>query len=304
MDKKEKKSKKGPLNDSRQEKSVNETEEAVQFAPEEMQTEDITGETVQQEDTSKILKLKFDTGKKKKSSFRYLKWIFLLLILLGMGAIFSPLCRLRSIVVLGNNDLKEDEIVSMGKIPMDTSIYLISKTKIEQNLKQNPYVRTARVSKKFPNRFIIDMNMREEVATVNFQEGFAVIDHMGFILRIEQDVTKIVKPLVTGLGSNSMLKVGDMLEQMEHSNFPMILDLISNAQNTGILHNISEMNLQQEDDIFLITTQGLRVLLGKGEDLTYKLNQLGQILVDLHTKGIRYGVIDMRYNSYPVYREK
>lgn len=304
MDKKEKKINKRPLNDSRQETSVNAKEETVQIISEEMQTENIAGETDRKDGSSKILKFKSVTEKKKKSSFRYLKWALLLLILLGMGAIFSPLCRLRSIVVLGNNDLKEDEIVSMGNIPMNTSIYFISKTKIEQNLKQNPYVRTARVSRKFPNRFIIDMNMREEVATVNFQEGFAVIDHMGFILRIEQDVTKIVKPLVTGLDGNNILKVGDMLQQMEHSNFPMILDLISNAQNTGILHNISEMNLQREDDIFLITTQGLRVLLGKGEDLTYKLNQLGQILVDLHTKGIRYGIIDMRYNSYPVYREK
>lgn len=241
---------------------------------------------------------------KKRSPLRHLKWILLLLVLSGIGAIFSPLCKPTSIVILGNNNLQEGEVIEMGNIPMDKSMYLTQKGKIEKNLMANPYVRMARMSRKFPNRLIIDMNMREEVATVNFQEGFVVIDHTGFILRIEQDVTKIVKPLITGLGNTEMLKVGDMLEQGENSNFRMILDLISNVQNAGLINNISEMNLEKEDDIFLITTQGLRVLLGKGEDLTYKLNQLGQILVDLHTKGIRYGVIDMRYNSYPVYREK
>ena len=65
----------------------------------------------------------------------------------------------------------------------------------------------------------------------------------------------------------------------------------------------SEMNLQDPKNIYMITTQGLKVLLGDGEDLTYKLMQLSPILVDLHTKNIIYGTIDMRFNSYPVYRE-
>ena len=83
----------------------------------------------------------------------------------------------------------------------------------------------------------------------------------------------------------------------------MILELISNIQNAGLIQNISEMNLQDPKNIYMITTHGLKVLLGDGEDLTYKLMQLSPILVDLHTKNITYGTIDMRFNSYPVYRE-
>lgn len=241
--------------------------------------------------------------KVRKDVLRRLKLILLLCILILFVSLFTPLYKPKRIVILGNNELKEEEVVKMGKIPVDKSIYLLRSKQIEQNLCGDPYVKSAGVSKKFPNTLIVDMNMREEVATVNFQEGFVVIDYTGHILRIEQDVKKIVKPLITGLKEADMLKVGDRLEQAEKSNFQMILDLISNVQNAGLIHNISEMNLQDEENIFLITTQGLRVLLGRGDDLTYKLNQLSQILVDLHTKGINYGIIDMRYDSYPVYRE-
>lgn len=245
----------------------------------------------------------FRTFKVKRTVIRRLKLFLPICILLVLVTLLTPLYKPRGIVILGNNDLKEEEIVKMGKIPMDKSIYLLRSKQIEQNLCEDPYVKSARVSKRFPNILIIDMNMREEVATVNFQEGFVIIDYTGHILRIEQDVKNIVKPLITGLKEADMLKVGDKLEQAENSNFQIILDLISNVQNAGLIHNISEMNLQDEENIFLITTQGLRVLLGRGDDLTYKLNQLSHILVDLHTKKISYGIIDMRYDSYPVYRE-
>lgn len=227
-------------------------------------------------------------------------FIFLIGILLFL---FSPICKLKMIVVLGDNTLTQEELIKLGKIQTNRSIYLISTSAIESRLTENPYVKNANITRKFPNKLIADLNMREEVATVNFEEGFVIIDHTGYILKIEQDVSKIVKPLITGVSSNKGLKVGQVLPSSEENDFRTILELISNIQNAGLIQNISEMNLQDPKNIYMITTQGLKVLLGDGEDLTYKLMQLSPILVDLHTKNITYGTIDMRFNSYPVYRE-
>ena len=227
-------------------------------------------------------------------------FIFLIGILLFL---FSPICKLKMIAVLGDNTLTQEELIKLGKIQTNRSIYLISTSAIESRLTENPYVKNANITRKFPNKLIADLNMREEVATVNFEEGFVIIDHTGYILKIEQDVSKIVKPLITGVSSNKGLKVGQVLPSSEENDFRMILELISNIQNAGLIQNISEMNLQDPKNIYMITTQGLKVLLGDGEDLTYKLMQLSPILVDLHTKNITYGTIDMRFNSYPVYRE-
>ena len=227
-------------------------------------------------------------------------FIFLIGILLFL---FSPICKLKMIVVLGDNTLTQEELIKLGKIQTNRSIYLISTSAIESRLTENPYVKNANITRKFPNKLIADLNMREEVATVNFEEGFVIIDHTGYILKIEQDVSKIVKPLIKGVSSNKGLKVGQVLPSSEENDFRMILELISNIQNAGLIQNISEMNLQDPKNIYMITTQGLKVLLGDGEDLTYKLMQLSPILVDLHTKNITYGTIDMRFNSYPVYRE-
>ncbi len=236
--------------------------------------------------------------------FKKIKWVVAGLILLGIALVLSPVCAPKTVVILGDNSLKEEELISMGKINMSSSMYLIRLGAVEKKLSQNPYVKTAHVSRKFPSTLIVDMNMREEVATVNFKEGFAIIDHTGYILRIEQDITKIIKPLITGIEAQKTLKVGEVLDGTQDENIHMILNLLSNVQNAGLLQNISEMNLQDSKNIYMITTRGLRVLLGNGDDLTYKLMQLSQILVDLHTKGISYGIIDMRFDSYPVYREK
>jgi len=236
----------------------------------------------------------------------YVKKVQILIFIFLIGMLLflvSPVCKLKMIVVLGDNTLTQEELIQLGKIQTNRSIYLISTSTIESRLTENPYVKNANITRKFPNKLIADLNMREEVATVNFEEGFAIIDHTGYILKIEQDVSKIVKPLITGVSSNKGLKVGQMLTSYEENDFRMILELISNIQNAGLIQNISEMNLQDPKNIYMITTQGLKVLLGDGEDLTYKLMQLSPILVDLHTHNITYGTIDMRFNSYPVYRE-
>lgn len=244
--------------------------------------------------------INFLSKKSYVKKVQILIFIFLIGILLFL---VSPMCKLKMIVVLGDNTLTQEELIQLGKIQTNRSIYLISTSTIESRLTENPYVKNANITRKFPNKLIADLNMREEVATVNFEEGFAIIDHTGYILKIEQDVSKIVKPLITGVSSNKGLKVGQMLTSYEENDFRMILELISNIQNAGLIQNISEMNLQDPKNIYMITTQGLKVLLGDGEDLTYKLMQLSPILVDLHTHNITYGTIDMRFNSYPVYRE-
>lgn len=249
-----------------------------------------------------IIKIQINNEKKSYRKY-YIASGVCAFILIIAGYIASPLCAPKNIIILGNDTITSEQIIKLCKIDVKKSMYPISLKKAASLAETNPYIQKAEFKRKFPNNLVIYLNMREEIAGVKIGNAFAVIDKNGYVLRMEQDIQKIPKPLITGI-DNTEIKIGDLLFKDKNPKFTSALSLILNIQNEGLISDISEINLKNPEDIKMITTQGINVLLGKGENLAHKMAQLEQILIDLHTQGYNQGVVDMRYNGYPVYRRR
>lgn len=225
--------------------------------------------------------------------------MILFCVLIGVY-LYSPFFPLQNIEILGNNSFTVEQVVTKGEIDTTKNIYLISTRDIEKKLMEDPYVQKVRVRKNFPRSLSIEIYVRQPIATINFTGGFAMIDADCNILKIEQDFSNTVKPLITGIDVKE-LEVGTMLN-IEDAKSAMIVEIVKNVQSLGILQNLTQINIADINNISMLTTQGITVLLGDGENLNDRLLKLNQILVDLHTKGISTGYVDMRFNANPVYR--
>lgn len=225
--------------------------------------------------------------------------IILFCVLIGLY-LYSPFFTLQNIKILGNSNFTVEQVVTKGEIDTTKNIYLISGKSVENSLMKDPYVQNVRVQKKFPRTLAIEIYVRTPIATINFTGGFAMIDAESNILKIEQDFSNTVKPLVTGIDVTN-LEVGTKMD-MDEEKAAMIVEIVANAQSTGILQSLTQINVADLNNITMLTSQGIIVLLGEGENLNDKLLQLNQILVDLHTKGINTGYVDMKYDAHPVYR--
>ncbi len=228
--------------------------------------------------------------------------IVILLVISMAGYLFLPYFYFENAVVLGETGIQKKEILELSKIKKDKNIYRINLNKAEENIKTNPYIKDVKIKRKFPTTLVFSIKQRFDAAIIPVTGGYAAIDEEGVVLKIQADIIDMKKPVISGI-KPVKVQLGEKIPIENEEQFTAVLSMISTSQNARLLESISDINLNDLENIYMTTSNGITVLLGDGSGLNDKMLRLNKILVDLHTKGIHYGVIDMRYDSNPVYRE-
>lgn len=229
-------------------------------------------------------------------------WIAVTMFLMSLLLyLFFPAFHTKNIIVLGNSSIKESEVGTYSEESLDKNIYLVKARKIEADYRENPYIKSIQIQRKFPWTLIYQITERKAVASIKFTGGFAIIDDFGFVLKTTQDINDIVKPLVNGVKVKEII-VGEEIKTEDMENLKAGLDALSNVKSAQLLNNISQIDISDPKNMYMITPQGITVLLGEGKDLNEKMRVLNKILIDLFERQIYSGYVDMRYEAYPVYR--
>lgn len=233
------------------------------------------------------------------------KIIFLIIIFIisifGYIFINTDFFSLKELSIVGQVKLNREDILINGKIEMNKNIYMYNLKEVKSNLLKNPYIKDVNIKRKFPNKIIIDLVERVDMCAIPYMGSFVLINEEGIVLKVENDIKNFDKPLLTGIDFTN-LKVGEKIQLKDDMLLNRILNLLNSCNNSNVLDNISEINIDKKRNIKLYTLQGIEVLLGKSYDFEYKMLELNKILVDLYTKKLSKGIIDMRYNGYPVYK--
>lgn len=237
---------------------------------------------------------------RKKMRLRMTGVLFFLVIAMGILYLFLPYFHYSDMLILGETSLDKECLIAMSKVDYDRNIYRIDIRKAEKNIKEDPNIKDIHIRRRFPTTLVFSVLERLAVGAVSFDGGFAIIDDEGYVIKIVQNVTEVKKPIIVGVETKT-IKLGERL--VENPQFSLVLNLIEEAQNAKLMDNISDVNMSKAEDVKMTTVNGIEVWLGSGLNLNYKMLMLHQILLDLHAKEIHHGIIDMRYNSYPVYRE-
>lgn len=230
--------------------------------------------------------------------------VILLICIIGiiLSYLFLPTFRMKNIEILGNSSYTDKNLFNLTKENFNKNIYLINKRKIRDDLLKSPYLKTVDIKPKFPNTLVFNIIERTPVATIKFSGGFAIIDDNAFVLETTSDIDKIKKPLISGIDIKNLVLGEKLLQDDNKLDFSM--KIISSIQSAKLLNNVSMIDISNLEDIKIITPQGINVLIGSGENLNENMLVLNKILINLFERGIYSGYIDMRFNSYPVYRSK
>lgn len=216
--------------------------------------------------------------------------------------LFFPSFHYSRTTILGETSLNAERLLEMAKVETKKNIFFIDIRQAEKNIAQSPMIKEIQISRKFPSTLIFSVQERLEVGAVSFDGGFAIIDDEGMVMKIVQNLQEVKKPIIVGL-QISTVKLGEKIPVEDTEQFALIMGLISGAQNAKLMDIISDVQMSDIRDVRMTTVNGITVLLGEGKDLNYKMLALHQILLDLHSRNIHHGIVDMRYDSYPVYRE-
>lgn len=95
--------------------------------------------------------------KKKKNKKKIILKILIIIIILGSLIFYFKNMKIKNIYVIGNNTLKDQEIIELAGINNYPNLFQISSRKIEKKIKLNPLIDSVKVKKTFLGKITINI---------------------------------------------------------------------------------------------------------------------------------------------------
>lgn len=173
--------------------------------------------------------------KKKKNKKKIILKILIIIIILGSLIFYFKNMKIKNIYVIGNNNLKDQEIIELAGINNYPNLFQISSRKIEKKIKLNPLIDSVKVKKTFLGK--ITINIKEyNLLLKNEIDNTIYLDNGQ---KITNDINIIGLPTLTNDVDKDIL-----------NNFLKKLNTI----NKDILSKISEITYspnEYDKDLFL-----------------------------------------------------
>ena len=245
--------------------------------------------------------------KRRKFVFRIVKWLMLLGIIIGgiIFALLSPIFNIKEISVSGNAQISSQTIISLSSLTIDQNIFNFRTSEIVDNIKENAYIDSVKVSRKFPDTVDIEVEERVTTFMLVYGNAYVYINNQGYILEITSE--KGDYPILTGFKTpTNQLMAGNRLaeEDLEKLNDVLKIMEATSSGESKIGNLITEINISDSSNYILtLSKEKKQVYLGDVTDLSTKVLWLNQFVErEKKNEGIIY--LNMNLNEdMPYFRE-
>ena len=245
--------------------------------------------------------------KRRKFVFRIVKWLMLLGIIIGgiIFALLSPIFNIKEISVSGNAQISSQTIISLSSLTIDQNIFNFRTSEIVDNIKENAYIDSVKVSRKFPDTVDIEVEERVTTFMLVYGNAYVYINNQGYILEITSE--KGDHPILTGFKTpTNQLVAGNRLteEDLEKLNDVLKIMEATSSGESKIGNLITEINISDSSNYILtLSKEKKQVYLGDVTDLSTKVLWLNQFIErEKKNEGIIY--LNMNLNEdMPYFRE-
>ena len=239
--------------------------------------------------------------KKKRTDRVIIALVFVFMLSLGTIAFLkSNIFNLSKVEIIGNKNLKENEVVDLESLMTNKNIFTYNFKKIKTKIVENPYVEDAQVKIKLPNKIIIDVDEVDVVALLSNGKDYCYIDNEGNLIKkidnIEENSDKII------FSTEYSIENGQAINFKSEKDKKAILNLISTLRKEHLEKEIVRVEYTNDSKFNIESKIGAKFLLINDDDLNYNIARASKILLDLQNKNINSGVVDLTYNNYAVYK--
>ena len=221
-----------------------------------------------------------NTGKARRKKRKKRGCIYSLILL--FAAIFivlslTVLFRCEKIMVTGDSDYTQEEIIHASGLKLDKNIFLSdrnsAKTLIESKL---PLVEDARISIRFPNALEIHVTKAVPAAALKYENQYIMLSRKGKVLKIQASMPNDI-PVVSGL-SIKEVQEGKHIQYERKEAGEILSSLIQQwgEQQTGL--SMTEIHFTESLGISLKFDNRLNVQIGTYLDMDTKISFAGSII--------------------------
>ena len=177
---------------------------------------------------------------------RFWTILAILLIAIAAGAFsLSGFFTVDSIEVKGNNHFTAEEIINIAHaVPGHNIIYDPGTQEMIDYLEQNPYIKQADVTRKFPSTLIITVSEREQACGFRYDDDYLIMDDEGILLKKTRTEPKIT--MIDGFVV-SKIKLGEIIGTQNQKMFSNTLQLIRSMKAADMYFVSLDMTGYEDD---------------------------------------------------------
>jgi cell division protein FtsQ len=208
----------------------------------------------------------------------------------------SNTLQLKHIEIQGNEIIEDQEIIEMGRIPVDSCIWQVDLHGLSSTIAQNPYVERVQVHRVLPDKIQIGIKEKQPVALLNFRGQLYCLDRFGLVMPTKPGKLYDL-PIVSGQ-KQGKIQLGHHIRNRSIEEGLRFIEIILDDR-PDLFGHISEIIAGGEKGLILRTRQsGIPVWIGENQ-YRMKVRYLEAILDKLQkqnaTPHVHY--IDLRFQG-------
>ena len=218
---------------------------------------------------------------------------------------YTRLSHLRHINISGYSIIPEDDHQIQLEPLLGIELEEINLRDVSLLIESHPYVKAARVSRRYPATLSIEIVERQPVAMLNV-EPVLMIDREGIILPDKGQVNDFLVPCLSDF--NPAKELYPAGQQTVSAKVQETMNLITRILDyyPSLYSNISEVTMNANDEYVIILAQyPTKVILGN-TDVWAKIQILGKFEHSLSNKRqlSDYKYLDLRYDNQVIAKER
>jgi len=237
---------------------------------------------------------------KKGHGLKTVLMILALLVVVGV-ILHSTLFKVRTIAVYGNVNFTDEEIVLQSGMAVGQNILAVDKKQVEERINQNRYLKFQSLRRDYPDAITLVVYERVPCTSLKSLGVQYTLDKTGMVL----EATQVLTPeeglvVLTGMKVNKAV-VGRTIEPEDARQLALYEEILYELESKGMLEGISELNVSDLDNLYLVSVDGYSIHLGSAEQIGAKLISYTAVREALIGMGKYGGTIDVSSPVYPTY---
>lgn len=218
---------------------------------------------------------------------------------IGLVAVLkSEIFKLTEFEIIGNSILRESEIINSEELITNKNIFSYKLKEIKKYVISNPYIEDAEIKRKLPNKITISIKEKDVIAVLSNEEDLCYIDNNGNLIekisKLDENNDKIVFKVNYTLEDN-------IINFKNNEEKKSVLNLLTLLKKEHLQHEIAQIEYDNSN-INIKTKIGAEFFIIDDDNLNYNISRTSKILLDLQSKNIKSGVVDLTYSNYAVYK--
>ena len=235
------------------------------------------------------------SGNKRKKRRKQSPWpllaavavLGLCLWLLLTNAVFV----VRQVQVVGSGEVPETDVLRLSSIRLGKPMNSVRESDVRLAVESDGRLAFVGLERQYPNRLLLTVRPRTRDALMLQGGRTLVLDSEAYVVQVAEQMPDARIPYVSGIKA-SFYNLGRQLDTAD-GRCPAMTSIIEALKAHSATPYASEINVENTEDLRIITRTGMTVLLGNAENMGDKIAWMAGALADLESRGEINGSLDV-----------